>query len=178
MSITEDIEWSLLQAKLEQLCSLSALHTDQFSFDDIVKLLDNHPSSSGSSIPPPVLTAAPHLTTLAEHVLNDSHLQSMWKLCQAYALEKAVNPLINLMQLQPLVNPIPCTIWCSIIQDQYVNFETSSPWGEVLVLGMWKMVERRPFRSISIRTSKGLTCALGSKALRLGTMNSPRQAVA
>jgi len=80
MSAMEDVEWSLLQAKLEQLRSLSASHEDPFSFDDFVKLLDNHPPSSRSSIPASVLAAAPHLTSLSEHVLNDSHLQMTWKL--------------------------------------------------------------------------------------------------
>ena len=122
-SITEDVEWSLLRAKLEQLRSLSASHDDPFSLDNIIKLLDNRPSSSGSSIPASVLTAAPHLTSLSEHALNDSHLQTTWKLRQAYASDKAVDPLIDLMQLQPLVDPIPRTIWRNIIQDQYVNFE-------------------------------------------------------
>ncbi|KIJ89880.1 hypothetical protein K443DRAFT_126638 [Laccaria amethystina LaAM-08-1] len=77
-SITEDVEWSLLRAKLEQLRSLSASHEDQFSFDDIVKLLNNRPSSSGSSIPSSVIAAAPHLTSLSEHALNDSHLQNQY----------------------------------------------------------------------------------------------------
>jgi hypothetical protein len=122
-SATEDVEWGLLRAKLEQLRSLSASHEDPFSFNDFVKLLDNRPSSSGSSIPASVLAAAPHLTSLSEHALNDSHLQSTWKLRQAYASEKAVDPLINLMQLQPLVDPILRTIWRNIIQDQFVNFE-------------------------------------------------------
>jgi hypothetical protein len=122
-SVMEDVEWSLLQAKLEQLRSLSSSHKDPFSLDDFVRLLDNHPSTSGSSIPASVLAAAPHLTSLSEHTLNDSHLQTTWKLQQAYASEKAVDPLIDLMQLQPLVDPIPRTIWRNIIQDQFVNFE-------------------------------------------------------
>jgi len=123
MSAMEDVKWSLLQAKLEQLCSLLASHEDPFSFDDFVKLLNNRPSSSGSSIPASVLAAAPHLTSLSEHALNDSHLQTTWKLQQAYASEKAINPLIDLMQLQPLIDPILRTIWHNIIQDQFVNLE-------------------------------------------------------
>ncbi|EDQ98591.1 uncharacterized protein LACBIDRAFT_298826 [Laccaria bicolor S238N-H82] len=122
-SVTEDIEWSLLRAKLEQLRSLSASRKDSFSFDDIVRLLDGRPSSSGSSIPASVLAAAPHLSSLSEHALNDTHLQTTWKLRQAYASDKAIDPLIDLMQLQPLVDPIPRTIWRNIIQDQYVNLE-------------------------------------------------------
>ena len=122
-NITEDVEWSLLRAKLEQLRSLSSSHEDPLSLDNIIKLLDNRSMSSGSSIPASVFAAAPHLSSLSEHALNDSHLQTMWKLRQAYASEKAIDPLIDLMQLQPLVDPIPRTIWHNIIQDQYVNFE-------------------------------------------------------
>ena len=121
--VMEDIKWSLLRAKLEQLRSLSASREDPFSLNDIVRLLDSRSSSSGSSIPASVLAAAAHLTSLSEHALNDTHLQTTWKLRQAYASEKAVDPLIDLIQLQPLVDPIPRTIWRNIIQDQYVNFE-------------------------------------------------------
>ncbi|KIJ95392.1 hypothetical protein K443DRAFT_11433 [Laccaria amethystina LaAM-08-1] len=96
--------------KALELHSLSASHEDPFSFDDFVKLLDNRPSSSRSFIPASVLAAAPHLTSLSEHALNNSHLQSTWKLRQAYASEKAVDPLIDVMQLQPLVDPIPHTM--------------------------------------------------------------------
>jgi hypothetical protein len=47
-------------------------------------------------------------------------------------LDKAIDPIINLMQLQPLVDPIPRPLWRPIIQDQFVDFEklhTSMDWG-------------------------------------------------
>ena len=38
-------------------------------------------------------------------------------------MEKTIDSLINLMQVQPLADPIPRSIWRSIVQDHYVDFE-------------------------------------------------------
>ena len=89
--------------------------------DNIIKLLNISPSSA--SIPASVLSAAPHLSALSEHTFLNTHLQATWKLRQSFNSDKAIDPIVDLMQLQHLVNPIPHPLWQAIIQDQYVDFE-------------------------------------------------------
>jgi hypothetical protein len=38
-------------------------------------------------------------------------------------MKDSIEPIINLMQIQPLDQPLPRSIWKLIVQDQYVNFE-------------------------------------------------------
>lgn len=120
--ISDDISWAILRAKLNQLHSSTGLRESPLPIAEIIKLFGDSPSSP-STIPTSVLSAAPHLSTLSDRVFIDPHLQSTWKLRQTFASDKAVEPIIDLMQLQPLVDPIPRTLWRQIIQDVYVDFE-------------------------------------------------------
>lgn len=120
--IAEDIAWALLRAKIKQTSLPLETQTTTFPLDDIIKLL-NVPPSSSATIPASVLSAAPHLSALSEHTFLDSHLQTTWKLRQSFNSDKAIDPIIDLMQLQPLVDPIPRPLWRAIIQDQFVDFE-------------------------------------------------------
>lgn len=54
-------------------------------------LLGLNTPSAGSSLPASVLTAAPHLTKLGS-TAGDAHLDSTWKLRQAYSGDKAILP--------------------------------------------------------------------------------------
>jgi hypothetical protein len=65
------------------------------------------------------LSQAPHLAKLTTSS-GDLHLDKTWKLCQLFT---AVNTIVDVMQQQQLDEPIPRSIWCEIIQDQFVNFE-------------------------------------------------------
>jgi len=120
--ISEDVAWALLQAKINQISPPPGAQPTTFSLDDIIKLLDVLPSSL-ATIPASVLSAAPHLSTLSEHTFLDPHLQATWRLRQSFNSDKAIDPIIDLMQLQPLADPIPDPLWQAIIQDQFVDFE-------------------------------------------------------
>jgi len=104
--ISKDIAWVLLQAKINQISPQLRTQSTSFPLDDIFKLLNVSPSSS-ATILALVLLAAPHLSALSEHMFLDPHLQATWKLCQSFNSDKAIDPIIDLMQLQPLVDLIP-----------------------------------------------------------------------
>ncbi|KAF8814810.1 hypothetical protein BYT27DRAFT_7081763 [Phlegmacium glaucopus] len=81
------------------------------------------PPVASSSIPSSVLAIAPHLASLSRGTSFDDHLLKTWKLRQAYCTEKAIEPIIDLMQCQLLSDPIPRSIWRKIILDEFVDFE-------------------------------------------------------
>ena len=68
-----------------------------------------------------VLEAAPHLKKLGSHTFNDLHLRSTWHLRRAY--EKEVDCVIDGMRSQEIGQPLPRSMWKSIIEDCYVDFE-------------------------------------------------------
>jgi hypothetical protein len=74
-------------------------------------------------IPPDVLAEAPHLQDYLKTSQTEGHLERTWKLRQTYATEKATDAIIDLMQQQPMSDPLPRSIWKDIIQDKYVDFE-------------------------------------------------------
>jgi hypothetical protein len=91
--------------------------------DNIINSI-NISSNDCSGIPSLILAAAPHLSELADRSIGgDSYLYKTWKLRQAFSSEGGVDPIIDLMQLQPLADPIPRLIWRVIIQDQCVDFQ-------------------------------------------------------
>ena len=120
--ISEDIAWALLRAKITHTSQPLGTQSMTYPLEDIIKLLNVSPSSS-ATIPASVLSAAPHLSALSQQTFLDPHLQATWKLHQSFNSDKAIDPIINLMQLQPLVDLIPCPLWQAIIQDQFVDFE-------------------------------------------------------
>ena len=96
--------------------------TSILSTNDLAKLLGVE-RSAPQSLPASVLALAPHLAELSMSAISDPHIEETWKLRQAIGMDKTINSLINLMQVQPLSDPIPWSIWRSIVQDHYVNFE-------------------------------------------------------
>ncbi|KAJ6607544.1 hypothetical protein B0H10DRAFT_2439533 [Mycena sp. CBHHK59/15] len=122
----EDIEWSVLQAKLHSL--LPARHQptrSTFTSADLERILGIKlpTSSSSTSLSAALLSVAPHMAQLSAGVTADPHIEETWKLRRAFAADKSLDLVIDLMQLQALVDPLPRTIWRSIVQDQYINFE-------------------------------------------------------
>jgi hypothetical protein len=119
-----EVAWALLTAKLRQIrsdCSSTGAQAEE-SISELLRVLA--PSHSTSlAIPSSVLIVAPHLAKLSKHPDLDEHLQSTQRLHQAFSTEKAVEPIIDLMQTQHLSDPIPRSIWRKIIQDDYVDFE-------------------------------------------------------
>ena len=70
-----------------------------------------------------MLALAPNLAKLNKANSLDDHLHKTWELCQAFSSEKAVEPIIDLMQCQQLQEPIPRSIWRKIVRDEYIDFE-------------------------------------------------------
>ncbi|KAG5350962.1 hypothetical protein C0989_008433 [Termitomyces sp. Mn162] len=98
----EDAAWEALHEKLEYAITPSSI-----TFEQLAEMLGDPKKSSGtSSIPQSVLTAVPHLVTLQENVLEDSHILWTWYLHQEYAKKKVVDSLISLGQLEPLKEPV------------------------------------------------------------------------
>ena len=116
--------WAVLNAKLSRLASSqgSDMPTSILSTDDLAKLLGVE-RSAPQSLPASVLALAPHLAELSTSAISDPHIEETWKLRQAIGMDKTIDSLINLMQVQPLADPIPRSIWRSIVQDHYVDFE-------------------------------------------------------
>jgi len=79
--------------------------------------------SAPQSLPASILALALHLAELLASTISDPHIKETWKLQQAIGTDKTIDSLINLMQVQPLADPIPCSIWCLVIQDHFVNFK-------------------------------------------------------
>ena len=111
--VSEEVAWSILHAKLVAI--QSAPPTSSVTIKDIIKLLGVDAAMAPTRIPSAVLTAAPHPATICNSFGEDNHLCKTWDLRQAYASEKAINPIINLMQSRYYVNLIPQSIWHTII---------------------------------------------------------------
>ncbi|KAF8805747.1 hypothetical protein BYT27DRAFT_7103856 [Phlegmacium glaucopus] len=122
--VNEEIAWAILTSKLNRLRPAGSSDGPRIDgpISDLLKTLVPS-SSSNSSIPPSVLAVAPHLATLSQSASHDEHLHKTWELRQAYNSEKAIDPIIDLMQSQHLPDPIPRSIWRKIIQDEFVDFE-------------------------------------------------------
>lgn len=123
-TVNEEVAWALLRAKIEQLRFNSSDGSPQLEapIAELLKALGPG-SSPDSSVPASVLAIAPHLAKLSNANSLDEHLQKTWELRQAFSSEKAIDPIIDIMQCQPLQDPIPRSIWRKILRDEYVDFE-------------------------------------------------------
>lgn len=122
--VGEEAAWALLHSKLDQLHPdpSSGGHQLEGRITDLFKALGST-SSSDSTVPASVLAIAPHLAKLSDADSLDEHLHKTWELQQAYSSERAMEPIIDLMQSQPLQDPIPRSLWRKILQDEFVDFE-------------------------------------------------------
>ncbi|KAJ6559127.1 hypothetical protein DFH09DRAFT_922034, partial [Mycena vulgaris] len=120
-----EVEWGVLRAKINSLFptenssrpSLTPAQLEQFLGLQLTQ------STSPTSIPAATLSAAPHLARLSAGINADPHIEETWKYRRAFGADKALDPIVDVMQLQELVDPLPRSIWRSIIQDHYVDFE-------------------------------------------------------
>ncbi|KAJ7890318.1 hypothetical protein B0H13DRAFT_1887609 [Mycena leptocephala] len=120
----EEIEWGILRAKIDALIPTRCPGSSSITPADLERILGAQLSqSSPTSIPASTLSAAPHLAQLSAGVNADPHLEQTWKFRRAFGSDKALDPIVDVMQLQALVDPLPRSIWRCIIQDQYVDFE-------------------------------------------------------
>ena len=71
----------------------------------------------------PIYSWRPHLQEYLRTTHAEGHLEETWKLHQLYSTEKAVDAIIDLMQCQPMPDPLPRSIWKDIILDKYFDFE-------------------------------------------------------
>ena len=89
---------------------------------DLAKTLEfTRPHST--VIPPDVLAEALHLQEYLKSTQAKSHFEQTWKLCQAYSVERATDAIVDLMQRQPMPDPLPRSIWKDMILDKYIDFE-------------------------------------------------------
>jgi hypothetical protein len=120
----ESAAWAILQAKISQLKPTSrGTPSPGISAEDLAELFNIGRPSSSLTLPSSVLALAPHLGELSGAASINPHIEATWKLRRALASEKTLETLVDLMQVQPLPDPIPRSIWKAIAQDQYVDFE-------------------------------------------------------
>lgn len=120
IAAVDAVAWRLLEAKASQLTDASKPSGRGVDGRNLADLLGLTTVPGG--LPSGVLSAAPFLAHLSSS-LADPHLEATRKLRTAFGAEKAVDAIVDLVQLQPLTDPIPRSIWRKIIQDQYVDFE-------------------------------------------------------
>ena len=96
IELSEEVAGAVLQAKLGAIQPPSSRPT--ITVEDVAKLLGLSEPSSSTGIPSAVLAAAPHLSSFTEDFSNDEHLQKTYNLRHAYAHDKAIEPIIDLMQ--------------------------------------------------------------------------------
>ncbi|KAF5368147.1 hypothetical protein D9615_010186 [Tricholomella constricta] len=115
--------WAILQAKIARLRVDASSGREDHPFDPaaLAELLGYAPGPE-PVLPPSVLAVAPHLGDLATSI-GDPHLNETWKLRRAFSTDKVVDAIINILQTQPLPDPISRSMWRSIVQDHYVDFE-------------------------------------------------------
>jgi hypothetical protein len=122
---TESAAWAVLRAKLKQIVPNSREPASSgLSAEDLAELFNIKPSPSESlSLPSHVLALAPHLRELCCANVDDPHVKTTWELRRALASEKTIDNLVDILQVQPLLDPIPRSIWKLIAQDLFVDFE-------------------------------------------------------
>lgn len=115
--------WKVLEAKLKKVRNNSKTPSRLGSDLQVrlAELLGDDESSEPLGFPASVLDAAPHLKDLPSPSFDDPHLGQTWRLKRAY--EKAIDNVIDGMRGQEIAQPLPRSIWKTIIEDRYVDFE-------------------------------------------------------
>jgi len=114
--------WKVLEAKLRKAeGDKGQTHFEKDFGTRLAELLGESEPAAPSGFPASVLDAAPHLKGLASRAFDDPHLGTTWRLRRAYG--KEVEGVIDGMRSQDLAQPLARSIWRSIIEDRYVDFE-------------------------------------------------------
>jgi hypothetical protein len=120
------VVWAQLRQKLSDITGerVSSASNQPVALEDLAKIFDLA-RPRPSVIPPDVLVGAPHLQEYLKSTqsASEGHLEQTWKLRQIYTTEKACEAIIDLMQRQPIPDPLPRSIWKEIVLDKYVDFE-------------------------------------------------------
>ena len=118
----ETAAWKALEAKLRMATDGKGPTRTVFDFESrLAELLGEREPSAPSGFPTSVLEAAPHLKELGSQAFDDPHLGSTWRLKRVY--EKEIDGVIDGMRGQEISQPLPRSVWKSIIEDRYVDFE-------------------------------------------------------
>jgi hypothetical protein len=124
-SAADEVDWAQLQARLmgdRREEGESLLGQTTINLDDLAKLFELA-KPKPPTIPASVLAIAPHLAQYSQAASSDAHIERTWMLRKAYATEKATDAIIDLMQRNPMPDPLPRSIWRHIVLDEYVDFE-------------------------------------------------------
>jgi hypothetical protein len=120
----EAVAWAQFRQKLSEVAGehVSVAPSHPIGLGDLAKIFDLA-RPRATVIPPNVLAEAPHLQEYLGATQSEGHLEQTWKLRQTYATEKAMDAIVDLMQRQPIPEPLPRSIWKDIVLDKYVDFE-------------------------------------------------------
>jgi len=114
--------WKVLEAKLRKSEGDKGQARIGKDFGTrLAELLGESEPAAPSGFPASVLEAAPHLKELGSRAYDDPHLGTTWRLRRAY--EKEVDGVVDGMRAQDLEQPLARSVWRSIIEDRYVDFE-------------------------------------------------------
>jgi hypothetical protein len=118
------VAWASVHAKVGHIQSMDSqaapIHDGSLS-DEIANLLGL--ANSKGAIPVSILTKAPHLSKLMDPLATDPHLKKTQELLMVYSLQTSQDILVNKAQFTPVSDPLPCTIWCKILLDHFINFK-------------------------------------------------------
>jgi hypothetical protein len=81
------------------------------------------PIPSTSALTPEVFAAIPSLTGLVMSMSSDPIVQKTWKTRQVLSGDRVADQVIDVLQAQPLREPLPRAIWKDILADKYIDFE-------------------------------------------------------
>ncbi|KAF8233294.1 hypothetical protein L208DRAFT_1557284 [Tricholoma matsutake] len=111
------VAWALLCAKVSHLqpTSPQAASTPGKSLLGL--------SGSKGAIPASVLMKVLHLSKLSNLTTTDPHLEKTQDLLLVYSPQSFQDILVNKAQFAPVGNPLPCTIWCKILLNLFIDFE-------------------------------------------------------
>jgi len=116
------VAWKVLEAKLRKSQDDKGVSRYGQGFRArLADLFAEDEPAGPSGFPASVLEAAPHLKELGAHTFDDPHLGCTWRLRRAYG--KEIDGVVDGMCGQEVAQPLPRSIWKSIAEDRYVDFE-------------------------------------------------------
>ncbi|KAF6745783.1 hypothetical protein DFP72DRAFT_1017536 [Ephemerocybe angulata] len=90
--------------------------------DEFLASLVAERSTQAPAISTSLLSAAPHLAKLSQQTAVDPHVEETCRLRRAFSGEKSLDSVIDLLQLQSHITPLPRAIWKQVLLDEYVDF--------------------------------------------------------
>ena len=124
LNTATSLAWALLHARVNHLqpSSPQATSTPDSSLPDELASLFRLSSTKGA-ISTSVLTKAPHLSKLSDPTATNPHLEKTQDLLSVYSPQSSQDILVNKAQFALVGDPLPCTIWCKILLDLFINYK-------------------------------------------------------